>query len=63
VVDEELTSAIEELRERARAVVGVEAVVLLHRHPRQVASLAREFVPHSRVLLLALQRPGCRGDW
>ena len=53
VVDEQLTAAIEQLRERARAVVGVEAVLLLDADPRQLASLARQLVAQPRVLLLA----------
>ena len=53
VVDDQLTSAIEKLRKRARAVVGVEPVVLLDANPRQLASLARQLVAQPRVLLLA----------
>ena len=53
VVDDQLTSAIEELGKRARAVVGVEPVVLLDRNPRQLASLASQLVAQPRVLLLA----------
>jgi hypothetical protein len=37
VVDEQLGSPVEQLDERLLTVVGVEAVVLLHRHPGQLA--------------------------
>jgi hypothetical protein len=53
VVDEQLGSAVEQLDERLLTVVGVEAVLLLHRHPRQLPSLLRKLVAESRMLLLA----------
>ena len=61
VVDEQLTAAVKELRERPRAVVGVEAVLLLDADPRQLASLARQLVAQSRVLLLAGEQLLARG--
>ena len=61
VVDEQLAAAVEELRQRARAVVGVEAVVLLDADPRQLASLARQLVAQPRVLLLADEQLLARG--
>ena len=53
VVDEQLGAPVEQLAERLLTVVSVEAVVLLHSHPRQLASLPRELVAESRVFLLA----------
>src|ERR1041385_1946744 len=53
VVDQQLGATVEELAARLLAVVGVEAVFLLDRHPRQLASLPRELVAEARVLLLA----------
>jgi hypothetical protein len=61
VVDEELTSAIKEVRERAGAVVGVEAVLLLDADPRQLAALARQLIAEPRVLLLADEQLLARG--
>src|ERR671936_482921 len=53
VVDEQLGSCIEELDQRLLAVVRVEAVLLLHPHPGQRASLPRELVAEPGVLLFA----------
>ena len=61
VVDDQLTSAIEKLGKRARAVVGVEPVVLLDGDPWQLASLARQLVAQPRVLLLADEQLLARG--
>ena len=55
VVDDELGPAVEELAEGLGAVLGVEAVLLLDRHPRELAAQARELVAASRQLLLALE--------
>jgi hypothetical protein len=57
VVDEQLRSSVEQLGERLLAVVGMEAVLLLHTHPGQLASLQRELVAEPGVLLLAYQQP------
>jgi hypothetical protein len=57
VVDEQLRSSVEQLGERLLAVVGIEAVLLLHTHPGQLASLQRELVAEPGVLLLAYQQP------
>jgi hypothetical protein len=56
VVDEQLGAAVEELRQGLRAVVGVEAVLLLDPQPRQLAALPGQLVAHPGVLLLALQQ-------
>jgi hypothetical protein len=53
VVNQELTPAIKELRKRARAAVGVEAVLLVDGDPRQLAAPARQLVAQAGVLLLA----------
>jgi hypothetical protein len=53
VVDEQLGSPVEQLAERLLTVVRVEAVLLLHPHPRQLASLLGNRVTEPRVLLFA----------
>src|SRR4030095_9571950 len=53
VVDEQLGSSVEQLTECLLTVVRVEAVLLLHPHPRQLASLPRELVAEPSVLLFA----------
>src|SRR5262249_61149328 len=53
VVAEQLAAAVEQLRQPAGAVVGVETVVLLHRHPGQFAPLPGELVADPCVLLLS----------
>jgi len=52
VVDEELRAAVEELGERPGSVLGLEAVILLDWHPRELPSLACELVVAARQLLL-----------
>ena len=44
---------VEQLDKRLLTVVGVEAVLLLHRHPGQPASLLRDRVAEPGVLLFA----------
>ena len=56
VVDDELGPSVEELGERPAPVLGVEAVLLLHRYPRQLAAQARELVAAARELLLLLEQ-------
>jgi hypothetical protein len=56
VVDELLTAAVEQLRQRARAVVGVEEVLLLDSDPGQLAPPPRELVTQAGVLLLASEQ-------
>jgi hypothetical protein len=53
VVDEQLGAPVEKLDERLLTVVGVEAVLLLHPHPGELASLSRELVAEPGVLFLA----------
>src|ERR671936_2487277 len=53
VVDEQLGSCIEELDQRLLAVVRVEAILLLHPPPGELASLPRELVAEPGVLLFA----------
>src|SRR5215207_5542328 len=62
VVDEQLRSSVEQLGEGPLAVVGIEAVVLLHPYPGQVAPLPRELVTEPGVLLLAYQQPLASGE-
>jgi hypothetical protein len=52
VVHEQLTAAVEQLRERSRAVVGLEAVLLLDADPGKLAPQSRQLVAPPRVLLL-----------
>ena len=47
---------VEQIRERPLALVRVEAVVLLHRHPRQIPPSLRDLVAEPCVLLLALEQ-------
>src|SRR5918992_629361 len=56
VVDEQLGAAVEQLVQRLLPLVGVEAVLLLHLHPRQLAPHARQLVAATGVLLLELQQ-------
>jgi hypothetical protein len=60
VVDEQLTATVEQLRQRARAVVGVKAVLLLHPNPGQLAAPLRQLVAQSGVLLLAGEQLAAR---
>src|SRR5215204_1941250 len=52
VVDEQLRATVEELRERLRPRLGLEAVVLLDRHPGKLPPLPRELVVAVGELLL-----------
>src|SRR5881394_4658190 len=52
VVDEQLRPTVEELGERLRPGLGLEAVVLLYRHPGELSPLARQLVAAARELLL-----------
>jgi hypothetical protein len=56
VVDHELRAAVEQLRQRARAVVCVEAVLLLDSDPGQLAPLPCQLVTQAGVLLLASEQ-------
>ena len=60
VVDDELGPAGEQLGERPAPVLGVEAVLPLHRHPRQLATSARELVAAAGELLLLLEQGDAR---
>jgi hypothetical protein len=55
VVDEQLRAPVEQVGQRARAVLGLEAVLLLDRHPWQLAALTVELAlaPVELLLLLA----------
>jgi hypothetical protein len=53
VVYEQLGSPVEELGEPLLTVVRIKAVLLLDRHPGQLASLLRELVAELGVLLFA----------
>src|SRR3954452_14970171 len=61
VVGEQLRASVEELRERLLAVLGVEHVLLLDRHPRELATLALDLLVPLSLLGLELREliPGC----
>jgi hypothetical protein len=52
VVDEQLRASVEELGQGLGPVVGLEAVLLLDRHPGKLPPLPREFVAATGELLL-----------
>src|SRR4051812_15754175 len=52
VIDEELRTTAEELGERLRPSLGLEAVVLLDRHPGELPPLPRELVAAAGGVLL-----------
>jgi hypothetical protein len=52
VVDQQLRAPVEELGQRLRPVLGLEAVVLLDRDPRQLLPLPGELVASAGELLL-----------
>src|SRR5206468_11006258 len=62
VVDEQLGAPVEQLAERLLAVVRIESILLLHAHPRQLASLPGELVTEPGVLLLADEELVARGE-
>src|SRR6266576_2256996 len=62
VVDEQLRAPVEKLGQRLRPVVGLEAVVLLDRDPRQRLPLPGELVAAARELLLLCQQRGAGGQ-
>ena len=51
VIDEQLGAAVEQLRQRARAFVRLEAVLLLDANPGQLAPLPGQLVTQAGVLL------------
>jgi len=54
--DEQLRAPLEQLCQRLRSLVGLEAVGLLDGHPRQLTALARELVAAASQLLLPLEQ-------
>jgi hypothetical protein len=53
VVDEQLGALVEKLDERLLTLIRVEAILLLHSHPRQLASKLGEVVAEPGVLFFA----------
>src|SRR5687768_3071076 len=53
VVDEQLRAPVEELRQRPRPILGLEAVLLLEPHPGQPSPLTSQFIVLTGELLLA----------
>src|SRR6266702_4291309 len=62
VVDEQLRATVEEVDQRLRPVVGLEAVVLLDRDPGQRLPPAGELVAPAGELLLLSQELGPRSE-
>src|SRR5215208_7144628 len=56
VVDEQLRTAVEELGERLRPFLGLEHVLLVDRHARELGALPSQLVTPARELLLALEQ-------
>ena len=56
VVDEELRAPTEEVCQRGAPLVGLEAISLIDRHPRQVLPLARQLVAAAREFLFGLEQ-------
>src|SRR6185437_14243644 len=55
-VDEQLRPPPEEVGQRCVAVLGLEDVVLLNRHPRQLPPALRQLVAAAGVLLLRVEQ-------
>ena len=62
VVDDQLRAPVEQLRECARAFGRIEAILLLHLDPRQLASQFRQLVTEPGVLLLPREQRLSRGQ-
>ena len=56
VVHDQLRTAVEQVGERGFALLGVEDVVLVDAHPRQLSPLAGEVVVQARQLLFGLEQ-------
>ena len=61
VIDEQLRAPLEQVGQRGAAFVGLEAVGLVHAHPRQLLALSRQLVAAARQLLLRRQQLKPRG--
>src|SRR5207237_9720768 len=55
MIDEELRAPPEEVFQRGASLVGLESILLVDPHPRQLLSLPRQLVAASRELLLRLE--------
>jgi len=62
VIDEQLRAAAKQVRERRRAVLGVEPVGLVDAHPRQRRTPPREFVALPRQRLFGVEQRTARGQ-
>src|SRR5207302_4742887 len=56
VVDEELRAPSEEVRQRGAPLVGLESILLVDPHPRQLLPPPRQVVAAPRELLLGLEQ-------
>ena len=56
VVDEELRAPSEEIRQRGAPLVGLESILLVDPHPRQLLPPPRQVVAAPRELLLRLEQ-------
>src|SRR6266511_2180486 len=61
VVDQQLRAPVEQFGQRLGALLGVERVLLLDRHPRQLGALLGDLLIEVAQLLLALQQLCPRG--
>src|SRR5438128_10219334 len=62
VVDEELRAPAEQVCQRGAPIVGIESIILVDAHPRQLLPPPRQLVAAPRQLLLLLEQrdPGCQ---
>ena len=56
MIDEELRTAVEQLGERLLSRLGLETILLLERHPGQLAAGPGDLVAEPGVLLLAREQ-------
>jgi hypothetical protein len=56
VVDEQLRAAVEQVRQGLETLIGVEAIILPHLHPRQLAPHAHQLIAAAGVLFLELEQ-------
>jgi hypothetical protein len=62
VVDDELRASPEEIGERRRSVVGLEAVILADFDPREFLAQARQLIAAPGQLLLGLKQLEAGGE-
>src|SRR5215467_4628425 len=61
VVDDQLTSALEQIRQRFFSIWAVKDIILVYLHPRQLPSLVTQSIAQfGELLLFRQQRHACR---